>query len=229
MVTIRFEYGRGSRRVHGNFENDFMAQRAIQTGPNPTVIIRAGAHVRVTGADSNQVLALGVNTWGFKLAQRGETIEARSSAGADVMVPFGSSVTVYSGAHAEVIDVRGVIAVSAGANATVRNGGTLAHISAGGRVDFDVNDVEGLDVKFSAGAHLRCSIRNLTDARLMVNDAHGYWEGVIGHGRVRLRLKAGGRVTVVTDQDILAQPPHYTIGDIEPPPDDEKPRHSEYL
>jgi hypothetical protein len=144
-------------------------------------------------------------------------------------VPFGSNVTVYSGAHTELIDVRGVIAVSAGANVTIRNGGTLAHVSAGGRVDFDVDDVDGLDVKFSAGAHLRAYIRNLTDARLMVNDAHGYWEGIIGHGRVKVRLKAGGRVTVVTDQDILAQPPHYRIGDIELPSDTEKPKRSDYL
>ncbi len=199
-----------------------MSQRSIQTGPTPTVVVRAGANVRVTGTDSDQVMALGPEPWGFRLEQRGDIVEAKSSVGADVSVPFGSNVTVYAGANAELNDIGGVIAVYAGANATIRNGGTLAHVSGGGNVNVDCVDFDGTDLKLSAGAHLRCYVRSLTDARLMVNDAMGYWEGIIGHGRVKLRLKAGGRATVVTDQAILAQPPHYTIGYVEPPPDGEK-------
>jgi hypothetical protein len=64
---------------------------------------------------------------------------------------------------------------------------------------------------------LRCYIRDLTSARVIVNDQGGYWEGVIGAGSVTVRLKAGGDATLVTDQVIEAVPPDYILGQIERP------------
>lgn len=230
MMVYSFSDRRGDyRRPNGSFESRTMGQRAMQTGPTPTVVVRAGANVRITGADSDQVLALGADAWGFKLDRRGDTVEARFGANADLSVPFGSSVTVYSGANAELVGVEGVVAVYAGGNATLRECGTLAHASAGGRIDLECDDVDGIDLKLTAGGHIRCFIRSLTDARLMVNDAGGYWEGIIGHGRVKLRLKAGGRAVIVTDEEILAQPPSYAIGNVERPPGDKPKRDTGYV
>lgn len=60
-------------------------------------------------------------------------------------------------------------------------------------------------------------MRSLTDARVMVNDSGGYWEGVIGSGRTNIALKAGGDVIIVTEQTVVAQPPAYVLGAVERP------------
>ena len=67
--------------------------------------------------------------------------------------------------------------------------------------------MEGDDVKFTAGRDLRCYIRSVTDATFMLDDLGGYWEGIIGEGRTKIRLKAGGDVTLVTDRDMTSRPP----------------------
>jgi hypothetical protein len=72
-------------------------------------------------------------------------------------------------------------------------------------------------VKFEAGRDLRCYVHGLTSARVIVNDLGGAWEGVIGSGNVTVRLKAGGDVTLVTDQKVEAIPPNYLLGQIERP------------
>ncbi len=148
---------------------------------------------------------------------RSEAIEVQLSGSGKVSVPLGSTVKVYAGKSVEVQDIRGSVTLYAGFNAHVRNVHTLVHVSAGGSVDFECEQVEGDDVKFTAGRDLRCSIRGLTDARVMVDDLGGYWEGIIGEGRTKVRLKAGGDVTLVTDQVITGQPPYNIIGKIERP------------
>jgi hypothetical protein len=84
-------------------------------------------------------------------------------------------------------------------------------------VDVSWTHVEGSDVQITAGGDLRCAITTLANTRVLVSDMGGSWEGLIGDGRVRLRLKAGGDVTLVTDAVVIAQPPHFILGRIERP------------
>ena len=58
---------------------------------------------------------------------------------------------------------------------------------------------------------------SLKDARIVVTDLGGTWEGMIGAGKVTLRLKAGGDAVLVTDQKVEAVPPDYILGQIEAP------------
>jgi hypothetical protein len=51
----------------------------------------------------------------------------------------------------------------------------------------------------------------------MIDDLGGYWEAILGTGRTNIRLKSGGDVTLVTDQDVIGQPPYDTFGKIERP------------
>ena len=148
-----------------------------------------------------------------------EVTEVAIGSSGQVYVPLGSSVKVYAGKSAEVCDVRGDVAVYAGGDVHTRNVHTLVHASAGGAMDLECETIEGDDVKFEAGRDVRCHIRGLTDARLMINDLGGYWEGVVGEGRAVIRIKAGGDVTLVTDQEVVPQPPDYVLGRVERPPD----------
>jgi len=148
---------------------------------------------------------------------RSEAIEVQLGGSGKVSVPLGSTVKVYAGKGVEVQDIRGSVTLYAGANVRVRDVHTLVHVSAGGSIDFECEQVEGDDVKFTAGRDLRCSIRGLTDARFMIDDLGGYWEATIGDGRTRVRLKAGGDVTLVTDQRLTGQPPYDVIGKVERP------------
>jgi hypothetical protein len=146
-----------------------------------------------------------------------ETIEVQVGGDGRVRVPFGSTVKVYAGADALVSDVRGTVSIYAGRDVRVRGVGTLAHVSTGGVMDLECENVAGNPVKFEAGRDLRCFIRGLTSARVIVNDLGSAWEGVIGAGDLTLRLKAGGDVILVTDQEVQAAPPDYILGQIEKP------------
>jgi len=66
-------------------------------------------------------------------------------------------------------------------------------------MDLECDTLAGEDVKLTAGRDLRFYVRGLSDARIMVDDLGGCWEGLIGSGRQKIRLEAGGDVTVVTD------------------------------
>jgi hypothetical protein len=57
----------------------------------------------------------------------------------------------------------------------------------------------------------------------MIDDLGGYWEGIIGEGRTKIRLKAGGDVTLVTDRDMTSRSPSDVLGNVERPnaPDSE--------
>ncbi len=147
----------------------------------------------------------------------GEVIEVQIGSSGKVHVPRSSNVKVYTGKNAEVQDIQGSVTVYAGSDVRVRNVDTLVHVSAGGAIDFECEQVEGDDVKFTAGRDLRGYIRGLTDARFMIDDLGGYWEAVLGDGRTKIRLKAGGDVTLVTDQVITGQPPYDVIGKVERP------------
>jgi hypothetical protein len=229
-----------------------MTQRSIQAGQTPTVIVRAGADVRIEGWDDDRVLADTESRWGLKVERRSESeigrvrarvgertlfdvpidvagltkknvraevTEVEIGGSGQVRVPLGSRVKVYAGKSVEVRSIQGSVAVYAGRDVRVGDVHTLAHVSAGGAVDLECETVEGDDVKIEAGRDVRCHIRGLADARFMINDLGDYWEGVVGDGRVKIRLKAGGDVTLVTDREVVAQPPHYILGNIQRPDD----------
>jgi len=150
---------------------------------------------------------------------QGEAIEVRIGHG-QVRVPLNSNVVVYAGHDAEVRHVQGRVMVSAGRDVSVQDVQTLVHAAAGGDLSIDCATLGGDDFKFSAGRDLRFYVHDLDDARVMINEAGTYWEGVLGSGQLTVRLKAGGEVTLVTDREVQAQPPYYVLGNIERPATD---------
>jgi len=147
----------------------------------------------------------------------GEAIEIQISGNGKARIPEGSRVKVYAGRNAEVSAIRGGVAIVAGGDVRVHNIRSLVHASSGGSIDMEFETIEGDEAKFEAGRDLRLYVRDLTSARFIVSDLGGYWEGVIGAGKVAVRLKAGGDVTLVTDQKVEAIPPNYLMGQIERP------------
>jgi hypothetical protein len=153
----------------------------------------------------------------LKTGASSQVIEVQLGGSGKVYVPAGSQVKVYAGKGAEAHDVRGHIAIYAGGDVRVRNVDTLAHVSAGGSIDFECEKVLGDEVKFTAGGDLRCHVRGLADATFMIDDLGGYWEATLGDGRTQVRLKASGDVTLVTHHDLTSQPPYDVIGKVERP------------
>jgi hypothetical protein len=82
-------------------------------------------------------------------------------------------------------------------------------------MDLECEALADDEVKFTAGRDLRFHVHDLTHAKIMVSDLGGYWEGVIGDGGRKIRLTAGGDVTLVTNQQVEGQPPNYILGNIE--------------
>jgi hypothetical protein len=148
----------------------------------------------------------------------GEVIDVQIGGSCTVHVPSGSQVKVYGGMSVDVRQIRGTVTVYAGSDVTIRQVNSLVHASAGGKMDFECDAIEGNDAKFAAGRDLRCYIKSLANAKVMVNDLGGYWEAILGDGQTRLRLEAGGDATLVTDQAVNAQPPQYVLGKVERPP-----------
>lgn len=194
-----------------------MTQRSMLVGRHPTVVIRAGSEVEVAGWDSDRLEAVTESRLGLNVGRRRGVFDVQIGGGGVVRLPFGSAVTIYSGKSTTARQVYGNLTVYAGAGAFLREVGAIAHISAGSIVDVAAERLEGGDVQLTAGTDLRCAIRGLRDTRLLVSDLGGRWEGLIGEERARLRLKAGGDVTLVTDQIVQAQPPLYILGRIERP------------
>ena len=194
-----------------------MTQRSIQAAKTATVIVRVGGTVRIEGREGDRVLANTESRWGLKVERRGDAIEVHIGGSGLVYVPLDSSVKVYAGKDIEVRNIGGSATIYAGGNGSLRVVHTLVHASAGAALDIECERIEGDALKCSAGRELRFYIRALRDAKLMINDLSGYWEGVIGAGRAKIRLTAGGDVTLVTDQTVVAQPPQYILGTIERP------------
>lgn len=194
-----------------------MTQRVIQSGPAPTLIVRAGGTVQVQGRAIDQVVAESLDRWGMQVRRRGATIEVSIGRSGELQVPAGSSVTVYAGQSVGLRDVGGAVAVYAGGEARLQGVGALAHAAAGGALAIECRQLAEGDLRCTAGGDLRLQAAELTNARLMVNDLGGYWEARIGDGRATVRLTAGGDVTLVTDQDVRAVPPDFILGKIERP------------
>jgi hypothetical protein len=149
-------------------------------------------------------------------------IQVQMGAGGKVRVPLGSTVKVYAGRSVTLRNVQGPVSVYAGRDVQLRQVKLLAHASAGRSMDLECEAVSGDEVKFTAGRDLRCHIRDLSDARLMIHDMGDRWETVFGEGRTRIRLHAGGDVTLVTHQEVVGQPPDYVVGNVEKPPAEPK-------
>jgi hypothetical protein len=147
---------------------------------------------------------------------QGEAIEVRIGHG-QVRVPQNSNVIVYAGHDAEVRHLRGSLIADAGRDLAVQDVQTLIHAAAGGDLNIDCTALGGDEFKFSAGRDLRFHVRDLDDAKVMIREAGTYWEAVLGSGQIKIWLKAGGDVTLVTDQEVQPQPPYYLLGNIERP------------
>ncbi|MFN8594630.1 MAG: hypothetical protein U0559_00360 [Anaerolineae bacterium] len=130
-----------------------------------------------------------------------------------VRVPRGSDVKVYAGRDIDITGVHGQVALYAGGNLVARDLHTLTQASAGGALDLESETVAG-DDEITAGSDLRWFIRRLIDVTYLIDDLGGYWEATLGDGRVKIRLKCGGDVTLVTDQPVHGE----MLGKIEPPP-----------
>ncbi len=146
-----------------------------------------------------------------------DAIEVQVGGSGRVRVPLGSSVKVYAGRKLDLSGVSGRVAVTCGSDARVRAAGTLVRAACGGALDVECQSLEGDELKLEAGRDLRCHIHTLDNARVLVSDLGGSWEGRIGAGRVTLRLKSGGDVTLVTDQEVVPQGPDFVIGQVERP------------
>ena len=146
-----------------------------------------------------------------------DAIEVQLGGDGRVQVPRGSSVRVYAGHGVALRDVSGRVSVYCGRDARLRGAGTLLHASCGRALDVECQALGGDQLKLEAGGDLRLYVRELADARIVVSDLGGDWQGQIGSGRVTLRLKAGGDVTLVTEREVVAQGPDFVIGRIEKP------------
>jgi hypothetical protein len=211
-TDVRVE-GWGEERVFASTEHRWGLK--IERGSAPAL-----GHIRARAKVGDHVL-FDVSTDLLERQQQDVPDDAiRVQAGGDavVRVPFDSSVTVYAGRNAEAEGLRGSVTVYAGRDCRLRGVRALAHVSAGGTMDVDCETLAGESARFSAGRDLRFYIRDLRDARIMVDDLGGYWEGIIGNGRCQVRLQAGGDVVLVTDQLVVGAAPDEALGQIEPPP-----------
>ncbi len=194
-----------------------MTQRSILAGPAPTVVVKVGLDVVVRTVEGDRVTAESRDPFGLQVERKKDTVEVKFGGSGEVLVPVHSNVKVYSGKSLVVQGVQGEVSAYAGLNLALQQVARVAHASAGGKMDIDCDEVVGKELKFSAGRDIRIQVRDLPSAFFKVNDLGGYWEGRVGDGQVRLVIKAGGDVTLVTDREVKAQPPDFILGKIEKP------------
>lgn len=191
-----------------------MIQRSIQAGEKPIVIVRGGTDCVVEGYDGERVIAETESRWGgLNVRERGNAIEVNAGGACTVKVPLRSVVKVYSGKHASVSRVHGPVLINSGGDARATGVTLMEPCNAGGHINVDCDALTTDDAKFNAGKDIRIHVHTLADARIKVNDAGGYWEGVIGDGRATLRLKCGGAATLITEHDVRGK----LLGNIERP------------
>ncbi len=148
---------------------------------------------------------------------RGEVIAVQLHGDGRVRVPLHSELIVYAGRDGDVRHIQGRVTATSGRDLKLQDVQVLVHAAAGGDLDIACATLEGSDLKFSAGRDLRFYVRDLTDAKVIIKDLGSYWEALLGDGRITVNLQAGGDVTLITDQAVAAQPPHYLLGNIERP------------
>ena len=146
-----------------------------------------------------------------------EIIKVQLGGSGEVCVPFGSNVKVYTGQDIDVQGIRGMVDTYGGAKIRLQEVYCLGNASAGSTMDLDCQTLFAQNAEFKAGSDIHFHVRELTSARIRVKDLGGYWEAHIGEGEKSVYLKSGGDVTLVTDQQVEALPPHYILGKIEKP------------
>lgn len=224
-----------------------MTQRSVLAGTNPTIIIRVGGSILVKGQEGDRLIAETRGAGGLSVERRSESeigraraavgervlfdlhlkmpgskesdevIEVKIGGNGDILVPFDANVKVYAGKDIDIRGVKGQVDVFAGFNLNLQNVGRLGNASAGSSMNIDCETITGTEVTFGAGRDIRFHAADLTNARIRVRDIGGYWEARIGGGEQSIYLKAGGDVTIVTDQDVEPLPPDYILGKIERP------------
>ncbi len=183
-----------------------MTERSIFSGKTPQVVIRSGADVLVKGWDSDRVLAETSSFWGLQVKRKKGAVEVQIGGSGQVLVPFASQVTVYAGKSGEIQGVQGTVSIIAGWDARFVQCNLLAQVSAGHTLEIDCRGVAGRELKFTSGWHMRCWIRELRDVTYYIDDLGGKWQATFGSGVTQIRLKAGGDVTLVSEQSpILGQ------------------------
>lgn len=146
-----------------------------------------------------------------------EVIKVQLGGSGEVLVPFDANVKVYTGKDIDVQGVRGLVDSYGGAKIRLREVYCLGNASAGSSMDLDCQTMLAQDAEFTAGSDIHFHVKELTSARIRVKDLGGYWEARIGAGEKSVYLKSGGDVTIITDQQVEALPPHYILGKIEKP------------
>lgn len=194
-----------------------MTERRIFSGSTPQVIIRSGGDVTVKGYDSDRVLADASGLWGLQLKRKKGAIEIQIGGNGQVLVPFGSRVTVYAGKSAEIQSIQGSVSAVTGLNLTTRDCNVLERAAAGGKIDMDCKTIAGRVLKISAGWHLRCWLRDLKNVKYQIDDLGGKWQAIFGDGSTLIWLKAGGDVSLVSDETAIYQPPDGPHGLVERP------------
>ena len=144
-----------------------------------------------------------------------DVIEVQIWASGQVNVPRGASLKVYAGNDIEIQDIQGSVDAYSGGKIQMQAVGALGTASSGGAMNLECQSLVHPKAEFKAGGDLRLFVRDLNSARVRVSDLGGYWEALIGDGEKRVTLKCGGDVTLVTDEQVLAQPPQYILGKIE--------------
>jgi len=194
-----------------------MTQRSILAGAAPSIIVHAGADVIIRAVEGERVTAETNNMWGMKVERKKDDIKVEIGASGEVLVPLDSTLKVYAGKNITVEGLRGEVIAYAGWNLTLRGITRLVHAQAGGSMDLECQSLAGKEARFTAGRNLRIHIHDLASARIQVKDIGGEWEALIGSGELPLILKAGGDLTLVTDQQVVALPPDFILGKIEHP------------
>ncbi len=173
-----------------------MARRAMQTGAAPHIIIRTNGDVVIQGWADQRVVAEPGPQQEAQVKRRAGAIEVQLSGDGMVQVPFSSRIELYCGSSAGVEQVAGPVAAFASHDLRLRQVQVLSQASAGWSLEIDCQGVERADMRFTAGRDIRCRIAGLQGVRYIIDDQAGRREHTLGDGRVLVRLKAGGEVSL---------------------------------
>lgn len=173
-----------------------MTRRSMLTGAAPRLIVRTNGDIIIKGWDDERVVAETEPQQVAQLKRRAGGIEIQLSRDGLVLVPYNSQVELYCGGSAVIEQIAGPVSAVTSHDLRLRQVQALAQASAGWSLEIDCQGVTGNDMHFTAGRDLRCRITGLEGIRYIVDDLAGRWDQTLGSGQVRVRLKAGGEVTL---------------------------------
>jgi hypothetical protein len=205
-----------------------MTERSIYTGKSPQVVIRAGGDVLVKGWEGDHVAAESSGIWGLEVKRKGDTIQVQIGGNGLLLVPYNSSVKVYSGRDCMLFDFNGVIAAYTGRDLQILQGNILTQASAGRAIDIDCRRAKERELKIEAGWHVRCWLREEQNVRYLVDDLGGKWQLIFGSGELLARVKAGGDVILVSEQEGINPWPERLPGKVIRPDEINHPASSDF-